>query len=67
MECIMDYSRLVTESTMSITERGDIVRASLRILGDVLWSQNTGNASVFRKWIFDVLKGVETAYEVHNN
>ena len=52
------------DGIVSITERGNGVCAMHKVLRD-FWERHLEN-SVLRKWIFDVLKGVEKAYKVYN-
>lgn len=57
-------ARTTGDGIISITERGDAVCAMHKVFRD-FWERHPEN-NVLRKWIFDVLKGVERAYEVHN-
>jgi hypothetical protein len=57
-------ARTTGDGIVSITERGDTVCAMHKVFKD-FWERHPEN-NVLRKWIFDVLKGVEKAYELHN-
>ena len=57
-------ARTTGDGIVSITEHGNGVCAMHKVLTD-FWERHPEN-SVLRKWIFDVLKGVEKAYEVYN-
>ncbi|KAF8154878.1 ribonuclease H-like domain-containing protein [Crassisporium funariophilum] len=57
-------ARTTGDGVVAITERGDAVCAMHKVFTD-FWERHPEN-NVLRKWIFDVLKGVEKAYEVHN-
>lgn len=54
-------TRTTGDRIVSITERGDVVRAMHKVFRD-FWERQPEN-NVLRKWIFDVLIGVEKAYE----
>ena len=57
-------ARTTGDGIVSITERGDAVRAMHKVLTE-FWERHPEN-SVLRKWISDILKGAEKAYELHN-
>lgn len=52
------------DGIVSIEERGDAVCAMHKVFAE-FWDRHPQN-NVLRKWIFDVLKGVEKAYNIHN-
>jgi hypothetical protein len=57
-------ARTTGDGIVSITERGNAIRAMHKVLSD-FWERYPEN-SVLRKWISDVLEGAEKAYKVYN-
>ena len=57
-------TRTTSDGIVSITERGNAVHAMHNVLTE-FWGRYPEN-SVLHKWIFDVLKGAEKVYEVHD-
>jgi hypothetical protein len=57
-------ARTTGDGIIAIEERGDAVCAMHKVFKE-FWEHHPQN-NVLRKWIFDVLKGVEKAYHVHN-
>ena len=57
-------ARTTGDGIVLINERGTAVSAMHKVLSEI-WEHHPEN-SVLRKWIFDVLKGAEKAFEVHN-
>jgi hypothetical protein len=55
--------RTTGDGIVAIEERGDAVCAMHKVLKE-FWECHPQN-NVLRKWIIDVLKGVEKAYHVH--
>jgi len=52
------------DGVIAIEERGDPICAMHKVLAE-FWECHPQN-NVLQKWIFDILKGVEKAYHIHN-
>jgi hypothetical protein len=57
-------ARTTGDGVVVIDERGEAICAMHAVLAD-FWKHYPQN-NVLRKWIFDILKGVERAYQLHN-
>ena len=57
-------ARTTGDGIIRIEERGPAVCALHKVFSE-FWEHHPQN-NVLRKWIFDVLKGVEKVYQVHN-